>query len=160
VVLADLSATLLDTARLKFAEADVAANIDAIDEIDARDLGRYPDGRFDAVVAFGLYYHLTSPDERASATREIHRVLGPGGLAFIAFIPRLSGLAALLDRAANFPAQVPSGTLSKVAATGVFHNGAQAGFQEGYYADPFDLREQFEADGFSTVEVVSLRSIA
>jgi ubiquinone/menaquinone biosynthesis C-methylase UbiE len=159
VVLADLSSTLLDVARLKISEAGVSDRIEGIDEVEAQDLSRYPDRRFDAVVAFGPYYHLASPEERETATREIRRVLAPGGLAFTAFIPRLNGLVSLLERAANFPAQVPVGTLKRAAATGVFRNGAVVGFQEGYYATPLEIRTLFEKGGFELLDLVSLRSL-
>jgi S-adenosylmethionine-dependent methyltransferase len=160
VVLADLSPALLEIARRRVAEAGVASAIDAIDEVDARDLTRYPVGRFDAVVAFGPFYHLISEAERSGAAREIARVLRPGGVALVSFLPRLSGLAGLLERAANSPQQVPGGTLTAAAATGVFHNGTAGGFQEGYYATPDELRALFVAAGLQVRELVSLRSIA
>jgi cyclopropane fatty-acyl-phospholipid synthase-like methyltransferase len=160
VVLADLSATLLESARGKLAAAGVTDNIESIDEVDARNLGRYPERRFDAVVAFGPFYHLLSEQERGSAAREIWRVLCPGGLTFVSFIPRLSGLAGLVERAANNPEQVPVGALIRAASTGVFRNGSDSGFQEGYYPTPLELRELFEATGFNVLELVSLRSVA
>jgi SAM-dependent methyltransferase len=160
VVLADLSPALLETARVKFVEAKVTDSIESIDEVDAQDLARYPDGRFDAVVAFGPFYHFISTEERRSAAREIWRVLGPAGLAFVSFIPRLSGIAGLVERAANNPQQVPLGTLTRAASTGVFRNGAADGFQEGYYAASLELRGLFEEVGFTVLELVSLRSAA
>jgi 2-phosphosulfolactate phosphatase len=60
VVLADLSATLLEAARRSFVEAGVTDNIDSIDEADAQNLARYSDERFDAVAAFGPFHHLLS----------------------------------------------------------------------------------------------------
>jgi SAM-dependent methyltransferase len=160
VVLADLSRELLEAARGKISEAGVMSQIESIDEVDARDLGRYPDAHFDAVVAFGPFYHLLSDAERSGAAREIWRVLASDGLAFVSFIPRLSGLAGLVERAANNPAQVPAGTLSAALATGVFRNPSDSGFQEGHYPTPFEMRGLFETAGFSVLELVSLRSVA
>lgn len=160
VVLADLSPELLEAARRRISEAGVTSQIESIDEVDARDLGRYPDARFDAVVAFGPFYHLLSEAERRDAARGIRRVLSPAGLAFISFIPRLSGLSGLLQRAADNPEQVAVGALASALLTGVFRNQSEAGFQEGHYPDPFEIRRLFEAAGFAVLDLVSLRSIA
>jgi SAM-dependent methyltransferase len=160
VVLADLSPVLLETARQKIAERGMADQIESVDEVEATDLGRYPDQSFDAVVAFGPFYHLQSEDERAAAATEIHRVLRPAGLAFAAFIPRLSGIAGLIDHAASSPQQVPAGVLTSAATGGTFHNGASEGFQEGYHPTPEEIRALFESARFEVVDAVSLRSIA
>jgi hypothetical protein len=87
-------------------------------------------------------------------------VLVPRGQAFIAFIPRLSGLIGLIDRAANKPAQVPDAVLRAAADTGAFSNPTSAGFQEGYYPHPSELEQLFVASGFRVEDMLSLRSIA
>jgi S-adenosylmethionine-dependent methyltransferase len=162
VVLADLSPELLQIAREKIAAVpELAGRVEAIDELDAVDLGRYADGTFDAVVAFGPLYHLTAEAERRAAAAEMGRVLRGGGLAFVAFLPRLSGIAGILERAASAPGQVPEGTLTAVVASGVFRNGDPAsGFQEGYYPTPAELDELLERAGLAVIDRVSLRSIA
>jgi S-adenosylmethionine-dependent methyltransferase len=161
VVLADMSVTLLEAARQRVAQlGPLAGVVESIDEVNATDLRRYPVHAFDAVIAFGPFYHLLSGEERASAAREMWRVLRPQGLAFVAFIPRLSGIAGLLERAAMFPEQVPAGTLTTAATTGVFRNGSASGFQEGYYPTLAEVQSLFEAAGFGIVDAVSLRSIA
>lgn len=163
VVLADLSPALLEVARQRVAEAAVPgieAGIEAFDVVDAADLGRYADGSFDAVIAFGPFYHLVADAERRRAAAEIHRVLVSRGQAFIAFIPRLSGLIALIDRAANRPAQVPDRVLRTAADTGAFTNPTGSGFQEGYYPLPDELAQLFTAAGFRCDDLLSLKSIA
>lgn len=142
VVLADLSPELLATARQRINDAGVlAGQVESVDEADAMSLQGYANDSFDAVVAFGPFYHLLSNAERVSAAGEIARVLRAGGLAFVAFIPRLSGLIGLVERAAASPDQVPEGVLSMAARHGWFRNGAESGFQEGYYPRVEDLRE-------------------
>jgi S-adenosylmethionine-dependent methyltransferase len=158
VVLADLAPTQLDVARQKVAEAGLA--VESYDEVNATDLGRYADDSFDAVLAFGPFYHLTSDAERRQAAREIRRVQRRGGQAFIAFVPRLSGLAGLIDRAAASPAQVLAETFRSAADSGVFSNAADTGFQEGYYPTPTEMRELFESSGFRVDDMLSLKSIA
>src|SRR5204863_7793335 len=102
VVLADLSPELLEQARARIASLpDVRGRIDSVDEVSAEDLGRYADESFEAVAAFGPFYHLVSERERASAAREIARVLKVGGLTFVAFVPRITGIVGLIGRAAE-----------------------------------------------------------
>jgi S-adenosylmethionine-dependent methyltransferase len=160
VVLADLSPTQLDVARRKVAEADLPIGVESYDQVNATNLSIYADASFDAVVAFGPFYHLISDDERRHAAREIRRVLVPRGRAFIAFVPRLSGLIGLIDRAATKPAQVTVHALRMAAETGAFSNTADSGFQEGYYPEPGEMQRLFELSGFRVDDMVSLKSIA
>jgi cyclopropane fatty-acyl-phospholipid synthase-like methyltransferase len=159
VVLADLSPELLDVARRRVAEAALPA-VESFDLVHATDLARYADQSFDAVIAFGPFYHLIAEAERQRTADEIRRVLASDGRAFIAFIPRLSGVIALIDRAAARPAQVPAAVLQGAAETGAFLNPTTAGFQEGYYPLPSELQQLFVASGFRVEDLLSLKSIA
>ena len=58
-----------------------ADRLEVID-MDARRL-EFPDECFDAVVSFSSIEHFGSPDDIATAAREIGRVLRPGGHAFL-----------------------------------------------------------------------------
>jgi S-adenosylmethionine-dependent methyltransferase len=160
VVLADLSPYLLETARQKLRQLGLDGNLESIDEVNALNLDRYANSSFDAVVAFGPFYHLVAESERRQAAREILRVLRPGGLVFAAFIPRMSGLVGLLERVANRPEQVTAETLRTAATTGVFHNPSACGFQEGYYAQPGEIDQLLVTTGYEVVDCVSLRGIA
>lgn len=159
VVLADLSPELLEVARRRVAEADLPG-VESFDVVNAPDLGRYADESFDAVIAFGPFYHLVADAERQRTAAEIRRVLVRHGQAFIAFIPRLSGLIALIDRAATKPAQVPDAVLRTAADTGAFSNPTTSGFQEGYYPLPSEIEQLFVASGFQFEDMLSLKSIA
>jgi S-adenosylmethionine-dependent methyltransferase len=160
VVLADLSRTQLDIARGKVAEAGMSALVESYDEVNATDLSIYADASFDAVVAFGPFYHLTSDAERRQTAREIRRVLTLGGHAFVAFVPRVAGLMGLIDRAATTPAQVSVDAFRAAADVGVFSNTATSGFQEGYYPTPTEMAQLFESSGFHIDDMLSLKSIA
>ena len=161
VVLADLSPELLEQARARAASLPrVRDLIESIDEVSAEDLSRYADASFDAVSAFGPFYHLVLERERASAAREIARVLKPGGLMFVAFVPRITGIAGLIERAAQRPDQVSAETLREVATSGVFRNRSDSGFQEGYYPAPGELEALFRSVGLEVITTVSLRSVA
>ena len=159
VVLADLSPELIELARRRVAEAALAG-VEAFDVVNATDLGRYADRSFDAVIAFGPFYHLVTDAERRRTVAEIRRVLVAHGQAFIAFIPRLAGTIALIDRAANRPAQVPDAVLRAAADSGVFSNPTPGGFQEGYYPLPGEIEQLFAASGFRPEDMLSLKSIA
>jgi S-adenosylmethionine-dependent methyltransferase len=160
VHLADLSVAQLQVARSKIEEAGVADGVTSIDNVSATDLSTYPDSAFDAVLCMGPFYHLTRAEEHTQAAREVARVLRPAGLVFVAFIPKLAGLAGLLIRAASDAAQVPPEGYLSVLRSGVFRNATEHGWQEGYHFETQDLEDLFDTVGFSRVETVSLRGIA
>src|SRR5919199_782663 len=97
VVLADLSPELLAIARAKVAASAAGALVEEIVEADACDLGRWPDGSFDAALSLGPFYHLPAPAERDRAAAELARVLRPAGLAFVALMPRYAFLRRTLS---------------------------------------------------------------
>jgi ubiquinone/menaquinone biosynthesis C-methylase UbiE len=160
VVLADLSPALLEQARARVAASDVQHLVESIDEVSATDLGRYADRSFDAALSFGPVYHLVSEVERLQSARELARVVRPDGLAFVAFVPRVSGVAGLIERAARRKGQVSAETLRVAATSGVFRNGSDAGFQEGYYPRAGELEALLRAAGFEVLTTISLRSVA
>lgn len=88
VTLADLSPELIKIAREKVAASSVASRVEEMIVADACDLSRWDTGSFDAVLALGPFYHLPDPADRDSAARELVRVLRPGGIAFVALMPR------------------------------------------------------------------------
>lgn len=51
---------------------------------DARDLSRYPDAAFDAVLVLGPLYHLYTEADKVRVLREARRVARPGGYIFAA----------------------------------------------------------------------------
>jgi len=72
----------------RVAEENVESRVEEIVVADARDLSRWGAESFDAVVSLGPFYHLIDSDDRTRAADELRRVLRPGGLAFIALMPR------------------------------------------------------------------------
>ena len=160
VSLVDPSAVQIETARARAAEAGVRYRTPSIDVGDVRDLSRFAAGTFDAALALGPFYHLVEAEDRLVAARELFRVLRPGGEAFVAVIPRLSGLAGLIDRSAQDPEQVPAGALQRVLETGVFINPTDRGFQSGYYPEVLEIEELFASAGFEQRDLFSVRSLA
>lgn len=157
--LADLSPALIQQAKDKLA-VNPSPNIRSCDVVNALDLSGYPDGMFDAVLLFGPLYHLLAEEERQQCVREVHRVLRPGGQVFAAFIPRLSGAIAIVDRACFAPQQVNRENLRHVFRTGQFINNASTGFQEGYYPTSDEIVSLFGANGFEKTHLSSIRGFA
>jgi len=73
VSLADLWPELLAIGRAHIAASPVAAQIEEVVEADARDLSRWSDASFGAVLALGPLYHLTAPAGHDAAARRSRR---------------------------------------------------------------------------------------
>lgn len=106
VVAGDLSPVQVELARRHAGEAGfppggepgpAGGAIEAVLELDARELGAFPAASFDAVVAFGPFYHLKEEAERRRAAAAAVRVLRPGGLIFASFMPRAFWLGLALQ---------------------------------------------------------------
>jgi ubiquinone/menaquinone biosynthesis C-methylase UbiE len=86
----DLAPTMIELARGHAARSSAAARL----HFEVADVARlpFPDDHFDAVMSSGSIKHW--PDQR-KALGEIHRVLAPGGVAFIGEMNRLAPPAAI-----------------------------------------------------------------
>jgi ubiquinone/menaquinone biosynthesis C-methylase UbiE len=86
----DLAPTMIELARQHATESSAAARL----HFQVADVARlpFPNDHFDAVLSSGSIKHW--PDQ-AAALREIHRVLVPGGRAFIGEMNRLASPAAI-----------------------------------------------------------------
>ena len=158
--LAELSPVLVAEAERRVEASRYRDNVIAITQANATDLATYGCESFDAVVALGPFYHLTTQAERQAAAREIGRVLAKGGLVFAAFIPRWTGLSGLIERAAACPKQVSAASFRRAFETGVFENEDNSGFQEGFYAFPEEMQDLFRQEGFEHVETVAVQGLA
>ncbi|MDQ6917944.1 MAG: class I SAM-dependent methyltransferase [Candidatus Dormibacteraeota bacterium] len=144
VVLADLSPRLLAIARRELTEAGVEP--EAVLEVDARDLGRFAAGEFDAVLALGPFYHLVSVADRGLAAREAHRVLRPGGLLLATVMTRYAWLlGVLLEAGSSRLADV-----RRALEDGVYRNPVEGRFTEAYLFRPAEVVPFFETNGFET----------
>ncbi len=159
VYLADLSERLIEQARVQKAEEN-AENLVEAEVVNAIDLSRYENEKFDVVIALGPFYHLTEEKERKQCISEIFRVLKVGGIVIAGFIPYLSGSIAIIERSIYAPQQVDADTIAEVFDSGKFHNLQNYGFQEGYYATAEEMESMFIAYGFETTCVRSIRGFA
>lgn len=57
---------------------------------DGRDLSRFEDNCFDAVLCMGPIYHLSNQTDRAKCVSECVRVLRPGGILAVAYINKFA----------------------------------------------------------------------
>jgi S-adenosylmethionine-dependent methyltransferase len=150
VVLADLSPALLDIARARVAESAVGERIEAIVEADACDLSRWSDGVFDAALVLGPFYHLPEPADRDRAAAELHRVLRPGGIAFVALMPRYAFLRRTIASPDERHHLTDPNFVTQVLEHGVFVNDVPGRFTGGYGVRPEEVAPFFERHGFVT----------
>ena len=62
------------------------------------DLSCFKNDSFDAVLNLGAYYHITDKSERDKTLTESYRVVKPGGLVFVAYLPRYSNFMKYCDQ--------------------------------------------------------------
>lgn len=160
VSLVDLSDKHVRRARRELSEHDLLERVDTIAQGDARSLETFEADSFDAVVAFGPFYHLVERGDRADAAAEIARVLDDRGLVFAQFLPPASGFVRLIDRAADHPERIDAQAIDTALSDHVFHNPSDQGFQEGYYAEADEIAELFGELGFDEQDRLSVRGVA
>jgi SAM-dependent methyltransferase len=159
VTLADLSPELLAFARRQVAQCPHGDHVEAIVEVDARDLSQWADESFDAALSLGPFYHLPDSDDRDRAAAELARVLRPGGLAFVAFMTRYS----LLRRTAAIPDErhhlTQPAFVARLLEDGVFINDVPARFTHGYGAHPSEIIPFFQGHGLEAIELLASEGI-
>jgi SAM-dependent methyltransferase len=160
ITLADLSSAQLEIAHDKIAEAGLKGNVEGFYELNATNLDCFDAESFDAVVAFGPFYHLIAREDRQKAAGEIARVVRPGGFVFVAFVPPFFHLSHLIARAVSNPEQVGKENFIEALEKGVFINRHDTGFQEAYFAYPSEIEETLAGVGLQCQLIASLRGIA
>ena len=155
VVLADLSAELLSIARIKIDQAGVGSMIEDITEADARDLSRWADDSFDAVLSLGPFYHLPDEDDRLRAITEMSRILRPGGIAFVAFMPRYTFLRRTLGIPDERHHLANPEFVDRLIEDGVFINDIPGRFTNGYGVRPEEVTPFFEQHGFTKLGLLA-----
>ncbi len=157
--LADLSEQLIETAKEKINHFGNPNNVIQIDVCNALDLSKYKNEMFDVVLLFGPLYHLTTEKEINKCLSNVHRVLKKKGKIFAIYIPWISGLAGIMERAFYAPNHVDPEALTKTYNEGVFNNLSDKGFQEGAYIKTDKMNNLFEQSGFSKLLLRSIRGI-
>lgn len=156
--LADLSPRLIEEAK-KIIKDESINNVKSCELVNAIDLTKYEDNKFDVVFLFGPLYHLLDIEERRECIKEVNRVLKEDGIVFASFIPYFAGSIAIIDRLFRHPEQVNIENLESVFSTGMFNNASEKGFQEGYYAESEEIEKLFFDNGFEEMDILSIRGI-
>ncbi len=162
VTLADLSPELLDGARTHITAAPeaVRALIDAVVEADACDLTHWESASFDAALSLGPFYHLTDGQDRERAASELARVLRPGGVAFVALMPRYAFLRRTLAIPDERRHLADPAFVARVLDDGVFLNDVPGRFTGGYGVRPDEVAPFFARHGFDTLALLSTTGMA
>jgi S-adenosylmethionine-dependent methyltransferase len=157
VTLLDLSPHCLELAEEWARLAGVSAQIDGIVEGDVRDLSRWSDGAFDAVLLLGPLYHLPSARERRRCIAEVRRVLTPGGPVVASAIARFTPARLALK---YWPDQAGVPELRQALATGAAPAVPGAAWTDAAYLRPGELRSLFERGGFETHALAAAEGFA
>ena len=155
VSLADLSPELLAIARGRIAAAGVGDAICEVVEADATDLSRWTDATFDAALCLGPFYHLPAKSDRDAAARGLARVVRPGGLVFVALIPRQAFVRRTLAVPEERHHLADAAWMRRLLVDGVFANDVPGRFDGGYGARPEEIADFFAARGLEPVELVA-----
>jgi SAM-dependent methyltransferase len=158
VTLADLSPDLLKIARAKSDESHT--QLEAVVEADACDLSAWPTGYFDAVLSLGPFYHLPDAADRDRAAGELGRVLRPGGVAFVALMPRYTFLRRTIAIGDERQHLLDADFLREALEQGAFYNDIPGRFTEGYGAHPAEIEPYFARFGLEQVTLLASEGIA
>jgi len=151
VTLADLSPDALAIARKELPPGTVRDLV----QVDARDLSRWADDAFDAVVSLGPFAHLTTEHDRVTAALELARVTRPGGLVAVALVPRYGLVRRVLALADERGQLADPAFVDRLLLDGVLDATRTHPLAHLYGVVPDRVRPFFEAHGFSTVTLAS-----
>lgn len=160
IVLGDLSPELVALARAHIDEAGVAQQVEDIVVADARDLARWGDASFDAVVSHGPFYHLPESTVREQAATELSRVLRPEVIAFVALMPRYAFLRRTLVAKDERSHLTQPGFLSHILDDGIFLNDIPGRFTGGWGVRPEEVGSFFERHGLEMLTLLGCQGIA
>ena len=153
VTAVDLSARLLETCRMRLAEAGVE-NQARLVLADARDLSAVVEKGFNAALLMGPLYHLVLEPDRRKALQEVYDRLTDGGVIFSAFISRYGIMGDLLKK-------MPDWIERQNEVRSILDTGRDPDHQpdegfRGYFARPDEIAPLHEALGFKTVALAAV----
>lgn len=160
LTLTDLTPRLVETAEIKAREEGVSDRFDGFHARDARDLNGLGDASFDASLMLGPLYHLQRAEDRDLAVRELRRVTRPGGLVFVAFMPRTSFLRKSLAQPSAWRPNDTAAGLNRFMASGAFDHADEGRFTGAYYFDVNEIEPFMESRGFESLKLVASSSVA
>jgi hypothetical protein len=140
---------MLDIARDKIAQAGVQSQTGDPLVCDACDRSPYTDDSSDAVLGLGPLYQLSSPADRERAAAELVRVLKPGGVAFIAFMPLCTFLRRTLALKDEQHHLAQPEFVSRFMSKGVFRKDVPNRFNSGHGVRPQEVAPFLEKHGLA-----------
>jgi ubiquinone/menaquinone biosynthesis C-methylase UbiE len=143
----DYHVHLVDPVPLHVDQARSAHSGISVEIGDARRLSQ-ADASADIVLLLGPLYHLVERTDRLRTLSEAHRVLRPGGLAFVAAISRYAALFDLLVRLGRLHEPEVFGIVSEAVETGVFRGQVSRLFTTAYFHLPQELAQEVAEVGF------------
>lgn len=155
VVLADQNANLFEQVHSHLDKAQVNSQVEALVTVDRYDLSQWPEGAFDAVLCLGPFYRMVNLAERTRVAREIGRILQPGGVAFVDFLPQymlLQQILAALDATSASNAQKQ---FEQIVEQGALDSEALNRLARAYGAHPAEITPFFTQLGFTMLTLVA-----
>jgi len=151
VALLDLSPKSIALAREKLAAEGpaVASHLQRCEVGDVRDLSRFSDQTFDAVLCLGPLSHLTSVEDRRKAISELVRVAKPGAPVIVAVIGFYAVLCVVLKQ---FSSELTDPARCALYLTGDQHT-TGPGFPDAHFFRPEELQSLAEEAGLHTAEL-------
>jgi len=157
VTLFDLSQGCLTLAKQKAKQAGV--KIEGFEHGNARDLSRFANGRFDAVLLMGPLYHLLTEEDRRQALREARRVLRSGGLIFAAFITRNAVIRWAAKEEPDWIIRHPE-RLKELLSSGALRKApGEPGFTSAYFVHANEIKPLMESEGFETLDLIACEGV-
>lgn len=160
VALVDISEKLLDVAERRMIRAKLRDRLKAKVKASATNLSAFGDFTFDAILAFGPFYHLTEGRDRKRAVKEMLRVSKPAARLFVAGISYFAVLGTVLR---GHPHNLTDLKHREMFESGVhraeWHDDPRA-FPDAYFWKPNELRTFMEKQGLKTLGLFACEGIS
>lgn len=160
VTLTDLTVKLVEAARMKAAESGLAERFEGFYTANAVSLHQLKDSSFDASLMLGPLYHLQQEQDRIAAVKELYRVTKPGGIIFVAFMPRVRHLLTSLMAPQHWKPNDTADNLIRFMEQGTFDHQDEKRFTGAYYYPIEDIQPFMETHGFETIKMIGSSNIA
>jgi SAM-dependent methyltransferase len=155
VVLLDLTPANLEFARRQVKRHQLQEHLLSAVEGSIVDLTRFESDSFDAVLCLGgPLSHILDEGHRDGAIAELLRVSRKGAPVFVSVMGRLSLLVVELD---FFQHEIEMPHFTEIRDTGNYQGGS--GFTACHFFLPEELRQDFENQGATVLEMVGLEGI-
>lgn len=160
LTLADLTPLMVELATAKAAELGLEERFDGGFHVcDACDLSAFADESFDAALMLGPLYHLQDASKRQAAARELHRVVKPGGLVFVAFRSRVNQLVNALLQPEQWKPLNGMDALETFMADGRFDHADPGRYTGAYFYDLAEIEPFMAEQGFESVKLIGSTNV-